>query len=787
MQDPEVEPVVSITEAFKPDDVHGGGQSPASDSTGFNRACSPTTSSVAAATPAAWQWRLSRGGGGEPLMHRCRLDSEDSLACASTRPPSTATACENSPCLSSPCFSLASRMPSKAFSMYTSCSSFELSRGSSLPDMYIRGKTPSASSTSRLGRVKPVTCEDYAGAYGALPHLPRAQFKGGESLPRMPLRCIPRATKPQKRGPPPQEVIDSWLDKSAERKFSVTRPKEETIGSLSRLRQSGWSPQAPPVKAHWAEGPHPFCKPWRDLKEATVIMASNRNFDPPPPPYMSAADKITAAIAAKKAAQKAAKEAEAKPKEEPPDPAPAPDSAAAGDEATAADAASDEGAPKKKKKELETRERELTTLMLNTLADESDNVFVLQERLVPLEQCLAEVGGSKHATVNVSLRTISVIREKHARLAKLKQRSEDYNAARRDRIQLLQAIMKGAEPNTLRPETHGFRKFLEKVVDPGDPREQERGNFQIFLKTFGLPKEHKLIKQAYKDLKSGEEEFEVDACEMAVKAVSELVDHTNFPTGELIREKHARDRAQKLFNMREMISLVGSLSEKFPVIQKLKDLEKKMTEHAQALRFKELNQIARNLLDQVTQEIGVDTELRNKLPKDGGGKAAYASADRVKSLIGLALERGVPKTHDDMVEAFAGYHSLLAEGIRRNALAYQYQDEKTYAEKGWVEGFAFKLAETVEKEVSKVKDMGVPLEQDNMKAARELAKQLRDAEGFRKRDFVAAKKKAEQDEKDRKKREEEEMKAEIEAELKRKEEEKRHEEEKRKQLGLPNY
>merc|ERR1712232_806783 len=145
---------------------------------------------------------------------------------------------------------------------------------------------------------------------------------------------------------------------------------------------------------------------------------------------------------------------------------------------------------------------------------------------------------------------------------------------------------------TVAPEAHGLRWLIEKLVDKGDPRQQERGNFADFLKKFGLPANHKLVKQALLDLKNGEEDWGLDSAEVCTQFASEVLDHTNLSNGELVREKHCNDRLAKIGAIKTVIEEVVCLDDKSPTIQRLVELERALRIHAQNLRKKEVDQHA---------------------------------------------------------------------------------------------------------------------------------------------------------------------------------------------------
>eukprot|EP00930_Biecheleria_cincta_P097987 TRINITY_DN89673_c0_g1_i1.p1 TRINITY_DN89673_c0_g1~~TRINITY_DN89673_c0_g1_i1.p1 ORF type:complete len:842 (-),score=144.55 TRINITY_DN89673_c0_g1_i1:28-2553(-) len=132
------------------------------------------------------------------------------------------------------------------------------------------------------------------------------------------------------------------------------------------------------------------------------------------------------------------------------------------------------------------------TLLNATLKDVDDDEAMLRK----LEATMADahepvglLGGSRHATAVVSSRTLAVVRRKAHLLQLVEARIHDFQEAHDRRADHMKEIIEAVE---LDPRLVGVKEFLAAHIHKkGEPVDEDKSSFQVFVASFGLPSKHK--------------------------------------------------------------------------------------------------------------------------------------------------------------------------------------------------------------------------------------------------------------------------------------------------------
>eukprot|EP00927_Polykrikos_kofoidii_P055013 TRINITY_DN49331_c0_g1_i1.p1 TRINITY_DN49331_c0_g1~~TRINITY_DN49331_c0_g1_i1.p1 ORF type:complete len:922 (+),score=212.98 TRINITY_DN49331_c0_g1_i1:339-3104(+) len=432
----------------------------------------------------------------------------------------------------------------------------------------------------------------------------------------------------------------------------------------------------------------------------------------------------------------------------------------------------EDGPPKPRAITVIAREdQELHTLMLVTLADPQDTEEQLQKRLRVLrqsEKSVEDVGGVRHPSALVAARTALVVQEKFKRLEAVRLRVEAFDRVVAERKAMIQAVLEGSDPLTHGKEAFLYRNFVAGCVHEGDPREDERGNFEIFAKTFGLPANHTVVTVAQRKLTEGVRQWGEDALHLADVATDLLLRPPPNEEGFIpeIVEEQPHKLATYLDNLCVLLWNAGNLDvelkKKDVIVQRIKGFKKGMIQLEKDLRSRRLERYAENLRQETQKEVEQDERIAESAGPEVGGKAAMKASERLTGVVKQTVERGVNPGNPIVFEAKKAALELRAEAVRRNALALLYEDEVTFKAQGWIAGKATELADKIDAEVMAASDAGIDFGHPKVKEARKSAKELREQEGFRKREATAAKKRAEKqaaEEAERKRKEHEEKAA----------------------------
>lgn len=379
---------------------------------------------------------------------------------------------------------------------------------------------------------------------------------------------------------------------------------------------------------------------------------------------------------------------------------------------------------------------EQVALLNRTLADTTDTEELLRQRGELLRAAEEDVQGARHATACLAERSNAVCQAKLKRLQALRERTEAYEAGTCQREVLLKAVLEGADPSEVGKQVTGFKSFVAKCAHDGPPEEADKSNFQVFLKTFGLPGNHHLVLKARQALQIGAEDWSASALDLAKKAILNL-------------EQEATPSVEQVLNLAKAIEQLSQLakcagaSARGGALAQLKELETDLQERAAELKARAVLVEAKRLKEFVQAELEKDNQLQQSSDTVIGGQEAQSAAARIKQQLELGMAKGIPVNNESVFLARQAEIDLRAEAVRRNALKIVSDDQQEYREKGFVPESANKAAERVEAEIERAKREGVPAYHAKLADAAASASELRQQEGFRKREFHVAKRRNE--------------------------------------------
>jgi len=420
-----------------------------------------------------------------------------------------------------------------------------------------------------------------------------------------------------------------------------------------------------------------------------------------------------------------------------------------------------DGENKAEKAKANRQEEKFGSLLQATLGDKNDTVESITKALELMNAAMDEVCGARHATACIAERALRTMEAKLDRLTAFRTRQEKFAACCLNREELLQAVVKGADPMEIAADAMGFRRFVAHALHHcpfglhnGKPQDADKTDFDGLMNTFGLPTAHIALKTAEKILKQGTAGWATSALRIARLLSLEVL---------ISEEEKAERRAKRIFmksaakasvteeNMYEhflAVARINLLAHKAGAMKgdeeeavHLDALEKELKEEALALSADKLKEETDKI---VAKDEDVAEECVAK--PQNGGKAALAGSEQLKEFLNSALKKGVELRHDTVMRARLIITDLQAESIRRDAKAMIFTSDEEYRRKGWIEDAATKCADNVEKMVAKAIKNGIPDAHPKLTAAYMASKELREQEGFRKREYHVEKRKREKEE-----------------------------------------
>lgn len=376
--------------------------------------------------------------------------------------------------------------------------------------------------------------------------------------------------------------------------------------------------------------------------------------------------------------------------------------------------------------EAPPEEEKDTTIMLSALGstrDTYDELAVILKDLQDLQDPVAEMGGARHATAIGAWRTLEVVKRKVELLSVVEERKRVF----KERMAAKEKHFKDVTTNAA-PPPEGLLQVRQFVSDKAhkpdplskaeNPAEADKSNFEYFASTFGIHKNHMHFqelmslaadmvkwwaKEAMKLAEGGAESDEIKRHLDTVKAIG--------------ADKSAYDEvADDLASTQEILGDV---------------LSKRALVLAEKLREKDRQIVERS--------------------KDAQPQSAKEKAAEVNEEILRAVNLGAPPKHENMTQAKAIATYLEAQEKERYALKAflaaskikerDAEEAASYLKKNGVPpvGPAAMYAEMVEGQIKDALKLGAPQAHEHIAASTAIAKELRDADGTRKREANRAK------------------------------------------------
>jgi len=318
----------------------------------------------------------------------------------------------------------------------------------------------------------------------------------------------------------------------------------------------------------------------------------------------------------------------------------------------------------------------------------------------------------------IAARAQAVVQRKAILLALVEQRTNAFREAHERREELLSGLVEKADM-PLPQEMQGVRGFLAKQLHGGraalpggghaeEPWEADRGDFEAFQASFGLPRRHEAVLGLW-DLASQASEWWMQTTLRQAQA-----------------ESTDADVIVRLIEFSE--GILG------------------IKEHS-ALR--ETRKILADRLAWKVHRGAEESANRDQRTQDCSARPLPSSAKQAAGEIGAAIRRanllGVPLKHMAIEEAKRLQTHLQKEERRRYGLIALRFAEQAFARdeiaaQAWEGtdampevGLASAAADAIEKEIKAAVALGALEASQELKSALDIAKSLRDKDGFRKR------------------------------------------------------
>lgn len=357
------------------------------------------------------------------------------------------------------------------------------------------------------------------------------------------------------------------------------------------------------------------------------------------------------------------------------------------------------------------RAGEETPLLVATLKDTQDTAESLTsivDAMKEIREPIEELGGARHATSVVCMRTLAVLQRKRDLLGPVEERVRAFEAtvARRDAILKVVLAGTGEAP----PEMQGIGAFIRKYThSPGEPVDADKSDFRSFLDSFGLPAAHKAL---FRLNQLGQEAAEWWAGQTLLVAQSGADAAAIKRLVDLVKNIGATKAAAASQACQEAQLIMGErLAE-----QVLKFAEECKAKDAFAVSRSDAPQVesARKCADEINMQIKEAVKLgaQVKHPCMEAGKviATWFQMEEKNRIAQRALVFARQmKARDENMQQAAGPNGIVEVGA------------------------ASTLADKIDEEIKKSEKEGAPAAHEALKEAKEISKALRDADGVRKR------------------------------------------------------
>jgi len=353
----------------------------------------------------------------------------------------------------------------------------------------------------------------------------------------------------------------------------------------------------------------------------------------------------------------------------------------------------------------------LMTKILSDVDDDEAKLAQVEEGLTCIQQGQVPIlGGSRHASSVLAARTLVIVKRKRSLLKQLEDRLKAFEEAQAHGLEITQMMKEDTlyEP----PEVlMGMDTIAEECTHrPGNPADANKSDFKNFSEKFGLPQDHWVFKRMQ------------ETCTNAIDWWAQAA----------LSEVEAGTDPEVVAKMLTLSSNIMGANDNAAGIKCKKILADVLAEScmnmAKAMQSKD-----------------------KKAMEDGNGKATAEAArmlsDTINAEIRSAVAMGAEPSNHMMKQAKLIATELLTEEKERIAQkVYDYAREQKerdevmaiQTQEAMIVGPASWAAESIEKEIKKAINNGVPAIHPLMMEASKLSKKLRDEDVGRRRQTAKA-------------------------------------------------
>jgi len=347
-------------------------------------------------------------------------------------------------------------------------------------------------------------------------------------------------------------------------------------------------------------------------------------------------------------------------------------------------------------------------ILTRTLVDLEDTTDLLDGVVAELEEQYGiskDAGAARHPTALIAMRTLLVVKRKLHLISKVTDRRAALEAAWGRRQQIVDTVVAGM--GEAPSEILGLAGFIRRHVhSPGEPVDADKSDFPAFAKSFGLPKKHCCVARIKDMLSKFADFWAVATLKKAeagadVEGVVRLLDVGKSMTGG--KKTPAMMEAQEAI----CDAIAGQ------VLHFAKEMQRK---DAAAVERSDVPQV------------------------ESAAKCAFDINTQIKE----AINMGCATSHPALSEAKQMAAQLEVESKARIAQKAELhakqalaKDDKVIQETGPDKivqvGFGSKLAESIDDCIKRCLKEGAPKDHPFFEAAKDIAKELRERDGERKR------------------------------------------------------
>jgi len=346
------------------------------------------------------------------------------------------------------------------------------------------------------------------------------------------------------------------------------------------------------------------------------------------------------------------------------------------------------------------------TLLEFTLVDCSDTPEQLHDgvNLISKGRCVAtDLGSTRHPTMLGASRAFQVIKRKLEVLEPLVLAIRQFNEISTRKQEIVKAIEAGAKPEDVAPQAIMLNHLLEDSVHErpyGAPHEADRLDWEVFVSTFKLPKNHLAFYQAEAAVHREQDEWMDLVLDVAMHHIEEERSTTTEASGASPASP-AAEVARRLFLLMDGCA-IPSDNPRLVKTEMLAEAQK-----------------CRRLLAHTKHQA-------REVEGNTSARTLREVAERLNGICLDAIEWGVKKNHPDIAKALEITQKIRARGVYLFAA-------QLMSERRCHLGEAEDAAKEVEAAVREAQAFGCSLDLEHMEAARKLSTKLREEEGLRKR------------------------------------------------------